>query len=396
MQVSFTPQSLMPRGDGQRAGWEKSVAVAIAVAVAVASGAAVLSGCSRDAGVAEPVRAVRTLQVQAGVSQTGLEYAAEVRPRIESRLGFRVAGKLVKRTVDLGAVVRQGQVLAELDPTDLRLGRESARAALVSAQASYEQTAADYRRYKDLREQGFISAADLERRDTALKAAQAQLDQARAQSAVQGNQARYATLTADAAGVVTSVDAEPGMVLAAGTPVVRVAQDGARDAVFSVPEDRVSQARTWLNKPGAVKVRLWGAAGADLPATVREVAGAADPVTRTFQVKADIGRADVRLGQTATVLASAGPAVASGVLVPTQAVWGQGQRSMVWVIDGSAMKVHAQPVSVIGAAGDQLVVNEGLQPGQEIVTAGVHVLTEGQAVRRWAPSAAPAAPGVSR
>src|SRR5204863_9819347 len=183
----------------------------------------------------EPVRAVRTLTIVSASAGCSYEYAAEVKARTESRLGFRVGGKIIRRVVNVGDVVKAGQVLAQLDPQDLKLGQDAARAALVAAQANYDQTLADFKRYKDLRDQEFISSAELERRDTALKAARAQLDQAKAQASVQGNQAAYAALVADASGVVTGVDAEPGMVVGAGTPVLRLAHDGPRDVVFSVP-----------------------------------------------------------------------------------------------------------------------------------------------------------------
>ena len=120
---------------------------------------------------------------------------------------------------------------------------------------------ADYKRFKELLDKGFISSAELERRDTALKSAQAQLDQAKAQSSVQGNQTGYAALVADASGVITGVDAEPGMVVAAGTPVLRLAHDGPRDVVFSVPEDRVAPVKSLAAQPGRFKVRLWGEHG---------------------------------------------------------------------------------------------------------------------------------------
>ena len=157
-------------------------------------------------------------------------------------------------------------------------------------------------RYRELHEQGFIGAAELERRETALKAAQAALDQARAQAGVQGNQAQYTRLVAEGAGVVTAVEAEPGAVVAAGTPIVRVALDGPRDVVFSVPEDRVAELRALMGRAGALQVRLWGGDGETLPATLRELAAAADASTRTFVAKADVGTAALRLVRTATVV----------------------------------------------------------------------------------------------
>ncbi|MEO8299116.1 MAG: efflux RND transporter periplasmic adaptor subunit [Burkholderiales bacterium] len=351
-----------------------------------------LSACSPPAAAPAPVRAVRTMKVAPVVALSEAEYAGEVRARTESRLGFRVPGKLLRRAVDLGATVRPGQLLAQLDPSDLKLAQEAARAGVLAAQVNHDQTAADFKRYQDLHTQGFISAAELERRQSALRAAKAQWDQARAQADVQGNQADYAALRADAPGVVTGIDAEPGMVLGAGTPVLRLAHDGPRDVVFSVPEDRVAEARGWLSRPGQLEVRLWGAQDQWLPATVRELAAAADPATRTFLVKADVGRADVKLGQTVTVRvrsAAATTAAVPSVAVPLSAVAEQGGQPMVWLLDGATMQVRPQRITVEGMQGDALKVRSGLQPGQEIVTAGVHVLTPGETVRRW--GAAPAA-----
>jgi len=202
-----------------------------ALIVALA-GIAVLAACSKTETAPDPVRAVRTTTISPQTAGGAYEYAGEIKSRTESRLSFRVGGKMLKRSVDLGDPVKAGQVLAQLDPQDLRLGQDAARATVAAAQASYDQNAADFKRYKDLHEQGFIGPAELDRRDMALKTARAQLDQAKAQSNVQGNQASYAALLADASGVITGVDIEPGMVVAAGTPVLRLAHDGARDVVF--------------------------------------------------------------------------------------------------------------------------------------------------------------------
>jgi RND family efflux transporter MFP subunit len=343
--------------------------------------AALLAGaCARQQPSPEPVRAVRTMLVSAETAGSTHEYAADIRARTESRVGFRVGGKVVTRHVDLGDVVRAGQVLAQLDAQDLQLGQEAAQAVLRAAQVSLDQSRADFHRFKELREQGFISAAELERRESALKAAQEQYAQARAQAGVQGNQARYATLVADAAGVVTAVEVEPGAVVAAGTPVLRLAHDGPRDAVFAVPEDRVSDVRALIGRQGAVKVRSWGHGSNTLSATVREVAAAADPVTRTFLVKADIGRPAWPLGQTAT--ASIDEPKASGVAkLPLAAVMQHKGESAVWVVDTTSMVVRPQPVVVEGAQGNVVIVAAGLSPGQVVVTAGVHTLTPGQKVK---------------
>lgn len=340
---------------------------------------ALVVACSRSAPAPEPVRSVKTITVQSPSAGGVVDFAGEVRARTESRLGFRVAGKMIRRTVDLGDAVKPGQLLASLDAQDLQLGQEAARSALQAARVNADQAAADFRRFKDLHAQGFISSAELERRESTLKAAQAQFDQAQALAGVQANQARYSGLVADTAGVVTAVEAEPGAVLAPGTPVLRVAHDGPRDVVFAVPEQLAAGMRALLGRGGALRVRLWGDAAAPVPATVREIAAAADPATRTFTVKADVGRAQVRLGQTATVSLPLPPA--DGALrLPLAAVFEHQGQSAVWVLDIATMTVRAQPVEVAGAEGNAVLVAGGLTAGQTVVSAGVHTLTPGQKV----------------
>jgi multidrug efflux system membrane fusion protein len=350
-----------------------------------------LLGCSRPAPDAEPVRAVRTLTVGAGAEGSTLDYAGEVRARTESRLSFRVAGKMVSRDVNAGDTVTAGQVLARLDPQDLRFGQQAARSAVEAAQVNADQAAADFKRFRELRDQGFISAAELDRRESTLKAANAQLAQARAQAGVQNNQARYSALVADVGGVVTAVEAEPGAVLAAGTPVLRLAHDGARDVMFSVPEQQAGGLRALEGQAGALRVQLWGAGEAPVAATVREVAAAADPVTRTFVVKADIGSdARIRLGQTATVMLPL-PARPGVLALPLSAVFEHQGKSSVWLLDTATMTVRPQPVEVAGAEGNRVLIASGLNAGQTVVSAGVHTLTPGQKVAPYAGSAAPAA-----
>jgi multidrug efflux system membrane fusion protein len=240
-----------------------------------------------------------------------------------------------------------------------------------------------------------------------VKSARAAAEQAEAQLRVQANQSGYTALTADVNGVVTAVEAEPGMVLGAGTPVLRLAHDGPREAWFAVPEDRAEAMRALQGRPGQLQVRLWGDSTRTWPATVREVAAAADPTTRTFLVKADLGRAPVRLGQTATVtvagqgaamggLPASGPAAdkpaaaakpsdahdrpTQALTLPLAAVFEQRGASTVWVLDRTQMVVQPRPVRVAGADGNRIVVTSGLQPGETVVTAGVHTLTAGQKV----------------
>ena len=348
-----------------------------------------LGACSKSAPPPEPVRAVKTVVIAPATAGSNYEYAAEIRARVESRLGFRVGGKMIERPVNVGDTVKAGQVLARLDPRDLRLGEDVARAAVASAAVNLQQAEADFKRYRDLRDQGFISGAELERRETTLKVAQAQLAQARAQSGVQGNQTAYAALTADAGGVITGVDVEPGMVVAAGAPVLRLAHDGPRDVVFSVPEDKVALVQAVAARQASVQVRLWSGNGGDVPATIREISAAADPATRTFLVKADLGStAAPRLGQTATV-AIASPRLAGVARVPLSALKEHQGGSSVWIVDPASMTTVARPVRIGGADGSEAIVLAGLSPGDRVVTAGVHVLQAGQKVRLYADPEAP-------
>ena len=276
-----------------------------------------------------------------------------------------------------GTRVKAGEVLAQLDAQDLQLAADAARAQVVAAQTQRDLAAADFKRYQALREQNFISGAELERRETTLKAAQATLDQAQAQLSAQGNQARYASLVAAAPGVVTGIEAEPGQVVAAGTPVVRVALDGPRDAVFSVPEDGLATMRVGA----AVRVKPWQG-GEPVQGKVREVAASADPVTRTFLVKVGLpASAPLALGGTVTVTPAASASAQTSVIkLPTSALRQDGQATAVWVLDAASMTVKSQPVKVDRIDGNDAVIASGLQPGMKVVAAGVHVLAAGEKV----------------
>ena len=351
---------------------------------------ALLSACSKPEPAPEPVRSVKLITVGAGAIEARPEYAGEVRARVESRLGFRVAGKITERPAQLGQHVQAGQLLAQLDPRDYQLSAEAARAQVVSATTQRDLAAADVRRYQKLRAENFISGAEMERREANLKAAQATLDQAKAQLAAQTNQQTYTRLLADVAGVITAVEAEPGQVVNAGTPVVRIAQDGPRDIVFSVPEDR--QALVKIGQK--FKVTPWKEGLAPMDGVVREVAASADPATRTYQVKVAVqGDSVLPLGATVQAQSLEMPAMPMAVIkLPTTALRQTGQPSVnqgtastpqgsaVWLFDPATSTVKLQPVVVATADGDQAVIAAGLQPGMQVVATGVHVLNPGQKV----------------
>ncbi len=348
--------------------------------------AGALMACTRPAPPAEPIRSVKLITVGLQAPTSTLEYAGEIRARVESRLGFRVSGKLLDRSVEPGQHVKAGQLLARLDPQDLKLAADAARAQLTAARTNHALAVADFKRYQALRDQDFISGAELERRDAAVQAARAQLDQAQAQWLAQGNQASYANLHADVAGVVTAVLAERGQVVVAGAPVVQLAQDGVRDVVFSVPEDKLASIRLGTE----FVVRRWSLPGT-LKALVREVAASADPATRTFTVKLAVQtKDDLALGSTVSVLPMILPLADLAVMkLPTSALRQVGQTSAVWVLDSTSMTVKSQAVQVTTADGNEVVVTGGLQPGMQVVVAGVHVLAPGQKVTIYKAGSAP-------
>ena len=349
--------------------------------VSLAGAVLLLAACSRSAPPEEPVRAVKVITVGASAYSPSREYAGDVRAQVESRLSFRIGGKLVKRQAELGQQVKAGQVLAQLDPQDYRLAADAARAQVAAAATNRNLAAADFKRFQALKDQNFISGAELERREATLKAAQAQLEQAQSQSAVQGNQTGYAVLTADVSGVVTAVDAEAGQVVAPGAPVVRIAADGLRDVVFSVPEDKVAAIKVGM----PVSVRVW-TGNADLAGKVREVAASSDPVTRTYTVKVSLGGKAPPLGATVYVTVDAGAAGAVPVIkLPTSALRQDGQATTVWVLDEAAMTLKPQVIQVATADGNEVVVASGLTPGMRVVSAGVHVLSPGQKVSVYQP-----------
>ncbi len=352
----------------------------VSLGVLLLATVSILCACSKPLPAEEPLRAVKVVTVGEGRQQASAEYAGEVQARVESRLGFRVGGKITRRAVELGQRVKAGQVLAQLDAQDYKLSEAAARAQLAAAATNRDLAGADFKRYQGLREQNFISSAELERRDSTWKAAQAQFEQAQAQLSGQGNQAGYTTLVADRSGVVTWVDAEVGQVVAAGTPVLRIAQDGARDVLFAVPEDRVQA----LLVGSAAQVEQW-ASHRKVSAKVREVAASADPVTRTYGVKLALdARDDLPLGSTVTVTAAAHAHADKPVIkLPTSAFLRDGNASAVWVLDPISMTVRLTPVEIATADGNEVVVGSGLAPGMQVVVAGVHVLQPGQKVSRY-------------
>lgn len=361
----------------------RSDGVRAALLLGLACGA--LAGCTAKE---TPVHAPRPVVVEApqplgGGSGAVEAYPGSVHARIEADLSFRVPGKIAARKVDLGARVTRGTVLATLDPQDARLNLDAANAALKAAEADAWLAAEEERRYRDLKERGHVGQSAVDQRINTSKLTQARLDQARSQLNLAQNQSRYTQLTADRAGVVTQVMAEPGNVVSAGQPVVRVAEDGEREVRIDVPEGRLDT----IAKAQKIAVEIYSQPGKRYAARVREINPQADPATRTHQARVTVLEPDaaVQLGVTATVLTvEVGdgktfrlPASALGAL--------PGGKAVVWTLTSaaaqSATTVKPVPVQVVQYLDGAVIVAGALTPDDRLVTAGVNRLVEGMAVR---------------
>src|SRR5882672_10311452 len=330
------------------AGPRRGSARELAACSAFAATLAVFAGCSKPVPVAEDIRPVRAMTVAPARATTIAELSGEVRPRIESKLGFQVGGRITSRRVEVGQRVAVGDVLATLDAVDYKLSAAASSAQLLSAQVDRDQQRTDYRRFEDLYRQGFISAADLERRKSQLDAAEAKYTQSAAQANVSGNQETYATLTAAQPGVVTGVDAEVGQVVAAGQSVIRIAQTSEKEVAIAIPENRLEALRQIRD----VRVSLW-AGGGELQGRVREIAPIADPATRTYPARITLlsAPASVALGMTATVTFEA-PLPLPIVALPMQALLREDNATYVWLLDSTNMTVRRSAIEVATVSGN--------------------------------------------
>lgn len=346
----------------------------LAFALIIATG---LAACSKAPEKTEDVRPVRAITLSATQQQVVAEYSGSVQARVESQLGFRVSGKIQQRKVDVGSIVKPGQVLMQLDPQDLQLAQAQAQANLKAAQSNYELANFELKRYEDLHKTNAVSQSALDAKKTSFDAAKASWEQAQAVFKTQSNQAAYTTLVSDVAGVVTAITAEVGQVVAAGTPVVQVAKAGELEVVVGVPENSVDV----VTHANEVQIRLWADKRIAIAGKIRELSPVADPATRTFTAKVTITDQQqaqhVKLGMTASVQFALNTP-GSFVKVPLTALYQNKGATSVWVVEQG--KVKLVPVQVAGVNGNDILLGSGVSAGQTVVTAGVHVLNPGQQV----------------
>lgn len=340
---------------------------------------AILGGCKGEAKVEqEIVRPVRVAVAGEAVRGHALTYSGVVRPRIESALGFRVAGKIVERFVNAGDRVESGQVIARLDDTDLQLAANSAKAAVDAARSRCKVASDNLERGKALLPKAIISQAAYDTRRNEMDAAVSALESAEAQLRQAANAVEYATLRAGKAGTVTAVMGEPGQVVSAGQTIITLAHAGEPEIAIAVPEQDAGH----LAIGQQAKITLWAGSRANIEGRIREIAGQADPASRTYAVRIAVSGSPqiMRLGMTASVALQINDED-EGVVVPLTALTESEGGPEVFVVDPANEAVRKTPVSVGGIAGDGVRITNGLHAGEVVVTAGVQFLRDGMRVR---------------
>lgn len=353
---------------------------ALPLAACLATGlAACLAACGQpEAPPAADVRPVRTQVAAAPADTLGATYAGPVVPRYESKLGFQAGGKVAARLVEVGSRVRRGQVLMRLDPAQEALQLVSATAQVDGAKSRVDELKGELQRTEQLLARQFASQAELDKQRSALAEAESQLKSALAQQQIKHNQRGYTELLADRDGVVTAIRAEAGHVVSPGQVVVELAGDGEREIAVSIAESRVDE----LRRAGPLQVSVWAQPGRRYTGVLRELAPDTDSVTRTYAARIGVKDADAALllGMTASVFNPQAGISGPGIRLPLTAIHDQAGQPRLWVVDTARATVTSRAVTLGDVSQDGVAVTTGVTEGETVVTAGVHLLVDGQKV----------------
>lgn len=345
--------------------------------------AAGLPGCTSSASADDPRLQAQLVEVaEVQPAEPGANgFTGVVAARVESSLGFRVPGKVIERLVAEGETVRRGQPLMRLDATDFAHNVTTQAGAAAVAKARFVQAAADEARYRDLVSSGAVSRSAYDQAKQAADSARALLSAAEAQLNVASDERAYATLLADAEGVVVETLAEPGQYVAAGQRVLRLAHAGPREASVALPET-VRPAIGSLAEGS-----LYGSPSRAV-ARLRQLSASADPATRTYEARYVLEgpEAQAPLGATATIYLPA-PGAEWEMAVPLGAIDDRGRGPGVWILIGKGPAVSFRPVRLVRLESERAIVSDGVRVGDPVVALGGHALHEGERVR-IAPSAA--------
>lgn len=342
-----------------------------------------LAACGEAEKAEAPVRPVRTIVVTREAVAELRSATGEIRPRYEAAIGFRVSGKIIERTANLGDRVKQGDLLARIDDALAKGTVATAEANLAAAKASLSQTSRDAGRQRQLLQKGFTTQAKVDQLLSSLETAEANQRAAEVNLANAKDQLAYTELRADSDAVVTEVAGEAGQVVQAGQMVLRLARPEEREAVFHVSE----QAIAGIKDGTEIEVALAGHADVSTLGTVREVAPSADSRTRTYEVRIQLPDAPPQMALGATVVGSARATEQTLVTIPASALFHHGEKPAVFVLDLAQSVVTLREVKLARYETDRVLIESGITDGDVIVTAGVNTLQDGQKVRRFEESA---------
>jgi RND family efflux transporter MFP subunit len=320
---------------------------------------------------------VRTMIVGSTDSVKNYSYSGEVRGRRESQLAFQVGGKIIKRYVELGSMVKQGQILMQIDPQDIKETVNSQIARVSAGKSQLELAEKNLNRYRQLYEQDVISRAQLDRYESTYEVAQATYQQAEAQYIQVSNQLKYSSLRTDRPGVVSGISAEVGQVVGPGQIVINMVDEKELEIEIYIPEHRICE----LQKASQIKVTFWALPDLVVAGKIREIAPMADPISRTYKVRVSLLKQmpEIKPGMTAAVEIFTPDDQTIIAFIPLSALYQTNETPCVWIVREE--KVTLRPIKTGAFGNNRVQVTAGLKTGDVIVTAGVHKLREGQKVK---------------
>lgn len=325
----------------------------------------------------ENIYLVRTITIGKSDIESNYIYSGEVRDRYETQLGFQVGGKILKRNVELGSSVKQGDILMAIDEKDLAQSFKNCEAQVFAAKSQLKLAETNYNRYGELLKKGAICQADFDRAQTTFDAARAALRQAQALYTQQSNLMEYTLLKADTAGIISSIDAEIGQVIGAGQKVLTLVRNEEKEIEINIPENRIEN----LRSASSITATFWALPGISVNGKIREISPVADSVSRTYKVRISLLKApaEIKFGMTSSVAIKNAGNEQSIIKLPLSAIYQTASEPMVWTVSNGTVNLRQIKINSFGE--DGVIVTDGLKAGDIVVTAGVHKLWKGQKVR---------------
>lgn len=337
-----------------------------------------LGACGPEAAqVASSPTAVRTTVAAPEQRATSVTLTGEIKPQVESDLAFRTAGRLASRAVDVGDHVSAGQELARLEAVQQEADVQSAEAGVRSAQASLKLASADFDRQKKLIASGFTTRSSYDDAEEKLTSATSALESAKAALETAQDSLDQTVLRAEVAGIITARTAEVGQVVSAAQQIFSLARDGGRDAVFNVYEGLLSKKRDNT----AIEIELLADRSVKTTGRVREVSPVVDPETDTVRVKIGLNDvpAEMKLGAAVAGIGHFRPRQL--FVLPWSAFFTEKNKPAVWIVDPKTNTVSLKTVVLASYRTGEILIADGLSPGDMVVTDGAQFLWPGKVVQ---------------